>query len=81
MVIIKCLSYAKTVPLYTISIFLHNFLQSGHSIQWNSFGIAETPDDGCLRPKHVVKRKSDRNSCIIEGIILCIKDILMQRDA
>jgi hypothetical protein len=55
--------------------------KSGHSIQWNSFGIAETPDDGRLRPKHVVKGRSDRKSCIIDGIILCIKDILMQQDA
>jgi hypothetical protein len=45
-----------------------------------SFGIAETPDDGRLEPKHVVKGRNDRNSCIIDGIILCIKDILMQQD-
>jgi hypothetical protein len=34
-------------------------------MQWNSFGIAETPDDGRLRSKHVVKESSDRNSCKI----------------
>jgi hypothetical protein len=50
-------------------------------MRWNSFGIAETPDDSHLRPKHVVKGRSDINSYIIEGIILCIKDILMQQDA
>jgi hypothetical protein len=50
-------------------------------MRWNSFGIAATPDDGRLRPKHVVKR-SDRNSCIVDGIILCIiNDILMQQNA
>jgi hypothetical protein len=38
------------------------------------FGIAETPDDGRLRPKLVVKGRSDRNNCIIDGIILCIQD-------
>jgi hypothetical protein len=47
----------------------------------NSFGIAEMPDDGRLGPKHVVKGRSDRNSCIIDGITLCMKDILMQQDA
>jgi hypothetical protein len=46
---------------------------SGHSIQWNSCGIAETPDDVRLLPKHVVKGRSDRNRCIVDGIILCKK--------
>jgi hypothetical protein len=41
----------------------------------------ETPDDGRLRSKHVVKRRNDRDSCISDGITLCIKDILMQQDA
>jgi hypothetical protein len=45
--------------------------KSEHSLQWNSFGIAETPDDGLLRPKHVVKGRSDRNRRIIDGTILC----------
>jgi hypothetical protein len=45
---------------------------------WNSFSIAETPNDGRLGPKHVVKGRSDRNSCIFDGIVLCIEDILMQ---
>jgi hypothetical protein len=57
-------------------------MKSGHFIQWNSFGIAETPEDGRLRPKHVVKRRGDRNSRVVDGIILCIiNDILMQHDA
>jgi hypothetical protein len=43
-------------------------------VQWNSFGIADTPDEGRLRPKHVVKRRSDRNSCTVDGNILCMKD-------
>jgi hypothetical protein len=43
--------------------------------------MAETPEDGRLQPKHVVKGKSDSNSCIVDGIILCMKDILMQQDA
>jgi hypothetical protein len=38
---------------------------------WNSSGIAETLDDGRLGPKLVVKGRSDGNSCIIHGIILC----------
>jgi hypothetical protein len=42
--------------------------KSGHSVQWNS----ETPDDVPLGPKHVVKGRCDRNSCIVDGIILCI---------
>jgi hypothetical protein len=47
-------------------------------MQWNSFGIDETPDDGRLRPKRVAKRRSDRNSYIVDRIVLCImKDILM----
>jgi hypothetical protein len=29
-----------------------------HSIQYNSFGEGETPDDGRLRPKHCVKSES-----------------------
>jgi hypothetical protein len=41
-------------------------------VQWNSFGIAETPDDGILGPKYDVKGRSDRNSCITDLIILCI---------
>jgi hypothetical protein len=46
------------------------------------FGIAEAYDDGLLWPKLVVKRRSDRNSCIVDGIILCIiNDMLMQQDA
>jgi hypothetical protein len=32
-------------------------------MQWNSFGKAETPDDGSLWAKHVVKVGSDRDSC------------------
>jgi hypothetical protein len=43
--------------------------------------MAETSDDGRLGPKHVVKGSSDRNNCIIDGIILCMEDILMQQDA
>jgi hypothetical protein len=35
------------------------------------FGITETPDDGHLWPKHVVKGRSDGNSCIVDAIILC----------
>jgi hypothetical protein len=35
--------------------------------------MAETPDDGRLGSKHVAKR-SDRNSCITDGIMLCMKD-------
>jgi hypothetical protein len=41
--------------------------------QWNSFSIAETPDDGRLGPKHVAKGRGERNSCVIDGIILCMK--------
>jgi hypothetical protein len=32
---------------------LHVMRISGHSIQWNSSGTAETPDDSRMRPKHV----------------------------
>lgn len=46
-----------------------------HSIRWNSLGIAETPDDERLGPKHVVKGRRYRNSCIIHGIIFCIKEL------
>jgi hypothetical protein len=53
---------------------LHVMRKSGHSVQWNSFGIAETTDDGCLGPKHVVKERSDRNICIIDGITLCMAE-------
>jgi hypothetical protein len=49
--------------------------KSGHSLQWNSSGIADTPDDGGLGPKHVVKGRTDRNTYIIDGITLCIKEI------
>jgi hypothetical protein len=38
------------------------------------FGTAETPDDGRLRSKHVVKGRNDRNNCISDGIVLCIKN-------
>jgi hypothetical protein len=55
--------------------------KSEHSIQWNSFSIAETPEDDRLEPKHVVNGGSDRTSCIIDGMMLCIKDILMQQNA
>jgi hypothetical protein len=34
--------------------------------------VTETPEDGRLLPKHVVRR-SDRRSCILDGIMLCIK--------
>jgi hypothetical protein len=50
---------------------LYVMWKSGHSVQWNSFGIAETPDDGRLGPKHIVKRRSDRNSCIID-VFTCV---------
>jgi hypothetical protein len=50
-------------------------------MQWNNFGIAEIPDDGCLQLKHVMKRRSDGNNCTVDGIILCIKDTLMQPNA
>jgi hypothetical protein len=36
--------------------------------------MAETPEDGRLRPKHVVRGRGDMNSCIVNGIILCIKN-------
>jgi hypothetical protein len=51
---------------------LYVMWKSGHFIQWNSFGRAETADDGRLRPIHVVKGRSDINSCIVDGITLCI---------
>jgi hypothetical protein len=38
--------------------------------QLNSFGIIETPDDGRLRPKHVVKGRRDGDSSIVDEIIL-----------
>jgi hypothetical protein len=47
---------------------LYVMRKSGHSIQWNSFGIAETPDDDRLGPNLVMKGRSDRNSRIIGGI-------------
>jgi hypothetical protein len=34
-----------------------------------------------IRPKHVVKGRSDGNSCIVDGIILYVRDILVQRVA
>jgi hypothetical protein len=68
------------VQYFTLSQLLYD-VKSGHSVEWNSSGLAETPDDGRLGPKHVVKGSSDRHSCSIAGIILCIKDILMQQDA
>jgi hypothetical protein len=37
-----------------------------HVIQWNSFGVVETLDDGRLRPKHVVRRGTSGNSCIVD---------------
>lgn len=37
------------------------------------FDITETPEDGHLRPKLVVRGRSDRSSCILDLIILCIK--------
>jgi hypothetical protein len=33
----------------------------GHSIQCNNFSDLETPDDGRVRPKHVVRRKGGNN--------------------
>jgi hypothetical protein len=48
---------------------------------YSGTGIAETPDDGRLGPKHVVKGRSNGSNCIIDGIILCMQDILMQQDA
>jgi hypothetical protein len=53
-------------------------VKSGHSIEWNSFDIAETPDDGRLGPKYIVKGRSGRNICIIDGImsILFIKELM-----
>jgi hypothetical protein len=53
---------------------LHVMWISGHSIQWNSFGLTETPDDDHLRPKHVVHGRSDVNSCIVDRIILCVRN-------
>jgi hypothetical protein len=47
-------------------------------IQWNSFGLNKKPDNGHLRPKHVVKWKSDGNSYIVEGIILCVRVIFIR---
>jgi hypothetical protein len=35
--------------------------------------IAETPDDGRLRPKRDVSGRSDGNSCIVDGIMSCVK--------
>jgi hypothetical protein len=50
-------------------LHLHVTWISEHFIQWNSFGIVEAPDDGCLRPKHVAKRRSKSgNSCIVDWI-------------
>jgi uncharacterized membrane protein YobD (UPF0266 family) len=57
-------------------------VKSGHSIEWNNFGIAETADVGRSWPKLIIKRRGDRNSCIVAGIILCIiNDTLMQQGA
>jgi hypothetical protein len=47
-------------------------VKSGHFLQWNIFGIAETPGNGRFGPKHVVKGRSVKNSCVVDGIILCI---------
>jgi hypothetical protein len=54
---------------------LYVMWKSGYSTQWNSFGIAETPDDGRLGPKLFVKGRRDRNSRIFDGIILCIREL------
>jgi hypothetical protein len=29
-----------------------------HVIQWDCFGVVKTPDDGRLRPKHIVRSRS-----------------------
>jgi hypothetical protein len=66
------------LPIMTDKILNHEISQlyvmwkGGHSVQWNSFGIADTPDDGHLGPKPVVKGRSDGNICTVDGIILCI---------
>jgi hypothetical protein len=60
---------------------LHVMRISGHFIQRNSSGIVETREDGCLRSIHVAKGKSDSNSRTVDGIILCMKNILMLQDA
>jgi hypothetical protein len=39
-------------------------------VQCNSFGELETPDDGRIRPKHVVRTKGVAIiSCIVDGDI------------
>jgi hypothetical protein len=47
-------------------------------MKWNNFGITEPPDDDPLRPKHVVKGRSDGNNCIVDGIILCVIAIVLR---
>jgi hypothetical protein len=64
-------SITSTILNHEIS-HLHVMWINGHSIQWNIFGITETPGGGRLRPKHVVKGRSDGSSCIVDGMISCI---------
>jgi hypothetical protein len=44
----------------------NNFLRTIENYwQCDTFGVEKTPDDGRLRPKHVVRRiKKSENSCI-----------------
>jgi hypothetical protein len=50
--------------------YLHVIWISEHVIdfiQWKCFDTVEAPDDGPLRPKHVVRRRSKRgNSCSVD---------------
>jgi hypothetical protein len=55
-------------------------VRKGTLVQWNSFGIAETPDDGRLGPKHVVRRRSDRNSCIVYEIRILSLELVLSTD-
>jgi hypothetical protein len=61
--------------IITLKITKHQSLEVGNycSVQYNSFIKIKTPDDGRLRPKHVVRKESERvNSCIVTEVLSCV---------
>jgi hypothetical protein len=45
-----------------------------YSVQYSSFSKVKTPDDGRLRPKHIVRMENEgMNGCIVTEVLLCVK--------
>jgi hypothetical protein len=66
-----CLCSSSSTVYRFAYVELYVILEAGHTIQCKDFSESETPGDGCLRSKHIVRKKGDNKKlhCIRRYIV------------